>query len=281
MTRRKEPVLSRRERRTLDRTERPIRERPRVAKPRRRPAWQSPFALVSVAAVLVVAAIIVLNQKASPSASGDGLVQPPTNWSASVTDGETAGRADAPVTLAVYADFQCPICGRFAREQLGNLKTQFIDTGLLRVESHDIAILGSGTRDELVELATGARCAADQGKYWAYHDLVYWNQQRENQGDYTAEFIRSIAIRAGADGATWDTCMSGTAARAAVRQDASAALQAGINSTPRLGFNGGTPVAGLPDAQSLIARIQSLASVAPASLIPASATPEVTASTAP
>jgi protein-disulfide isomerase len=198
-----------------------------------------------------------------------------------VTDGETAGSPTAPVTLTVYADFQCPICGRFVREQLGNLKTQFIDTGILRVESRDLAILGRGTPDESLALATGARCSADQGRYWAYHDLVYWNQQRENQGDYTAEFIRSIAIRAGVDTAKWDSCIAGTTARAAVLQASQAALSAGINSTPTLSLNGSTPVAGLPDAQSLITRIRSLASVAPASLIPASGSPEVSPSGTP
>jgi protein-disulfide isomerase len=244
----------------VERTERPLRERQRVTRrPSPRPAWRSPFVLVSAGALVVAAAIILLNQKPAP-APGSDFIQPPINWSSAVTDGQTAGSANAPVTLEVYADYQCPVCSRFDREELASLKASFIDTGILRIVAKDIAILGApGARDESLELAVGARCAADQGKFWAYHDLVYWNQQRENKGDYTAEFVSAIANRAGVNLSTWKDCVDGKEARAAVQAASAAALAAGINSTPTIVLNGGAPAAGLPDLQALGASIQNLA----------------------
>jgi protein-disulfide isomerase len=273
-----QPPLTRRERRTMERQDRSQRPRPRPGRRPARPAWQSPFAIVTVGALVVALAIIILNQRPS-GGTGGALTVPPLSYATETVDGTNLGPADAPVVLAVYSDFQCPVCGRFVREQLGSLITGFVDKGILRIESHDIPILGRGTPDESVELATGARCAADQGRYWQFHDYVFWNQQNENQGDYSADFIRSIATASGVDVTAWDACVAGTDARATVKKDAAAALAAGINSTPRISLNGSTPVAGLPDAPTLISQIQALASAASpsASATAPAASPSATA----
>ena len=175
MTRQPTPPPSRRERRELDRRDRPLRDRARTPARRRtaRPAWQSPFVLVSAAALVIGIVIVVLNQKPSSSASTSDLITPPLTYAADIVDGQTLGRASAPVLLEVWADFQCPVCGRFDREELGTIKTQLVDTRLLRIQAHDLAFLGQGDRDESLELAAGARCASDQGRYWPFHDLVY------------------------------------------------------------------------------------------------------------
>lgn len=272
MTRPSQPPPTRRERRELDRRDRPIRERPAISsrRPVRRPAWQSPFVLVSAAAIVVVVAIIVLNQKPTPTPPAGELITPPLTYAADIVDGEFLGRADAPVLLEVYADFQCPVCGRWDREQLAKLKTQFVDAGTLRIQARDIAFLGGGEFDESLELATGARCAAEQNRYWPFHDLVYWNQGRENQGDHDAGFIAAVADRAGVDRTAWDACVAGQDARDAVKAATTTALARGINSTPTIALNGGPPVAGLPDLDALVAQIQALAGGAGATLAPAS-----------
>jgi len=262
------PYQTRRVRRTQERLDRQPRERPGTAgSSRSRPAWQSPFALITVAALAVAFAVILLNQKPAPSPTGQ-LITPPLVYSADILNGESLGQADAPVVMAVYADFQCPVCGRLVREQFGSLRTEFIDTGILRIESRDIAILGSGARDESLELATGASCANEQGRYWAYHDYVYWNQQGENRGDYTEAFLRSIATASGVEIAAWDSCMAGDEARNAVIEVSLAALRAGINSTPSISLNGEDPIPGLPDATALAAAIRSLAAAASATPVP-------------
>ena len=270
MTRPSQPPQSRRERREVERQGRPIRDRSRTSphRPARRPAWQSPFVLVSAAALVVAVVIIVLNQKPSTPGPTDALITPPLSYAADIVDGERLGRADAPVTLEVWADFQCPVCGRFDREQLGTLKTQLVDTGLLRIEARDLAFLGRGDRDESLELGTGARCAAAQDRYWQFHDLVYWNQRHENQGDYDAAFITTVADRSGVDRTAWDACMAGDEVRASLKADTQVALGQGINSTPTIALNGGSRVAGLPDLNTLIAQIQQAAGQAGATLTP-------------
>src|SRR5579859_7331434 len=42
------------------------------------------------------------------------------------------GREDAPVTLEMFGDFQCPVCGQFARTIEPPFFKQYIDTGKVR-----------------------------------------------------------------------------------------------------------------------------------------------------
>ena len=276
MTRPSEPPPTRRERREVERQDRPLRDRSRTTtrRPVRRPAWQSPFVLVSAAALVVAVGLIVLNQKPGTPGPTDELITPPLSYPADIVDGERLGRADAPVTLEVWADFQCPVCGRFDREQLGTLKTQLVDTGLLQIQARDLAFLGRGDPDESLELGAGARRAAAQDRYWPFHDLVYWNQRHENAGEYTAAFIATVADRAGVDRTAWDACMAGEEVRASLKADTQIALGQGINSTPTIALNGGSRVAGLPDLNTLVAQVQQLAGQVGATLAPvASAAP--------
>lgn len=273
MTRQPQPPPTRRERRVTERRDRPPGDRPRTAARRpARPVWQSPFVLVSAAALALVAAIILLNQKPAPPVPTGDLITPPIAYAADIVDGATLGRANAPVLLEVWADYQCPVCARWDREQLGTLKTQFVDAGILRIQARDIAFLGGGDFDESLELAVGARCAAEQNRFWQFHDLVYWNQGRENEADHNAAFIAAIADRSGVDRTTWDACVAGEDTRSAVRSETNVAFGKGINATPTIALNGGPPVPGLPDLNALVAQIQALAGGAGATLGPVAST---------
>lgn len=266
-----QPPLTRRERRSLERRDRPIRDRSRAStrRPPKRPAWQSPFALITAAAVVVAAAIIVLNQKpAPPTNSGGELFNPGLTYAEELVDGDSMGLASAPVVMEVWSDYQCPVCGRLVRDQYPTLKAQFVETGVLRIQARDIAFLSRGDRDESLELATGAMCAANQNRYWNFHDFIFWNQGGENVGYYSGAFVAAVANRSGVDRAEWDACMASDDVREAVRSATTQAVGRGINSTPTIALNGGTLVPGLPDASVLIAQIQQLGAAASPTPVP-------------
>jgi protein-disulfide isomerase len=252
------PPPSRRERRAQARQERPARpSRPQHRTPARRPAWQSPIALATGGAVLVGLVLIVLALPRTPDPT-TALLPPTTVYPAGMVRGDDVGAADAPVVIELYSDFQCPACKLFVTSQLGRLLTEFVAPGTLRIESRDIAFLGEGSFDESVELAAGARCAAEQDRYWPFHDYVFWNQGRENRGDHSAEFIARVADAAELDRTAWDACMARGDVRATIRSETSAALGRGINSTPTLVVNGQSRV-GVPNYDGLAALINQLA----------------------
>jgi protein-disulfide isomerase len=266
-----QPPLSRRERRAQARYEAPPARTRRAARRVGRPVWQSPAVLVTAAAIVVAVAIIALVRP--PATSGDSLVEPPTSYAAELVDGDVLGAATAPVVMQVYADFQCPACRLFVTSELPSLVNDFVRPGTLRIEARDIDILGTGSPNESLELAVGAACAAQQDRYWQFHDLVFWNQGRENKGDHDAEFIASIATAAEVDVAAWSACIGGADLRAAVTAATQAARTAGVNQTPTLVVNGQV-IVGVPDYAKLADAIrQAAASAAPVTAAPETAAP--------
>lgn len=264
--------MSRRERRAQARYDAPSsRERRAVNRPSR-PAWQSPAVIVTVAAVLIGVAIIAFARPPA-AANGDTLTEPPTTYPAALVDGDVLGSATAPVVMQVYADFQCPACRMFVTNQLPSLMNDFVTPGTLRIEARDIDILGKGSPNESLELAVGAACAAEQDRYWQFHDLVFWNQGRENKGDHNAEFIAKVATAAEVDMTAWSSCIGRADLRSAVTAATQTAVAAGVNSTPTLVVNGQSMV-GVPDYAKLAGLIRQLAaSAAPATSAPSSAAP--------
>lgn len=268
MSREPNRPMSRRERRAQARLDAPpARSTRRSTRRQQRPAWQSPVVLVTGAAILIGIAIIAFVRPPASSNTGE-LVEPPTTYTADLTDGDTLGSATAPVVMQVYADFQCPACKLFVTNQLPGLVNDFVKPGILRIEARDIDILGKASPNESLDLAVGAACAAEQDRYWQFHDLVFWNQGRENRGDHDAAFIARVATGAEVDQATWEACIARPEMRTAVDAATKAAFQAGISQTPTLVVNGQVTV-GVPDYVKLADQIRQLAAAASQSPAPA------------
>jgi protein-disulfide isomerase len=234
--------------------------RGRTRRPAPRPAWQSPFAHVSLAA-LAIGAILVIVATRPSGGTGGPLILSTLTYPADLTEGSTLGSKDAPVVIELFADFQCPACKLFVTQQLPQLFTDFVKPGVVRIEAVDIDIRGSGAPDESLELAAGAFCAAEQDRYWQYHDLVFWNQGRENRGDHDNAFIARVADQAGVDVAAWQTCFARTDIRKPIKERTALAFSQGIQSTPTLRVNGQV-ITGVPDYTQLSALIRRLAAAA-------------------
>jgi hypothetical protein len=90
-----------------------------------------------------------------------------------VDDTRTKGRPEAPITIVEFSDFQCPFCknasttvGHLAEKYGEDVRLAFRDVPLRHLYPH-------------AQIAAGAsRCAADQGRFWDYHDLLFANQDR-------------------------------------------------------------------------------------------------------
>ena len=137
-------------------------------------------------------------------------------------------------------------------------------TPALRIVHHDSAFQGarsSSAYDESVEAGAGARCAADQGRYWPYQVWVFANQSGENQGAFADARLRSIATAAGLDVTAWDACRATGQQQAAVRDETNQAVANGVNATPTMTINGQT-IVGLRTAAQLGQLIEAAAAAA-------------------
>jgi protein-disulfide isomerase len=211
--------------------------------------------------VLIVAVVAAgqLGSKATGKLSDPGIAYP-----AALLHENSIGDPNAPVTLEVYGDFQCPRCAEHSLSVEPIIVAKYVADGRVRIVHHDIAIL-SGTADKESERAArGAYCANQQGKYWDFAHWVFNNQDGENQGGFAHDRIVAIAAAAGLDQAAFEACLDSPAAVQAVADITAKASALGINSTPTLAINGTLLTPGVHSPDDLGARIEAaLAAASP------------------
>jgi protein-disulfide isomerase len=237
---------------------------------------------MTIAAVIVGVLIVAVVAAGQLGGKVTGTFKDPAMaYPQALLDGRTIGKADAPVTMDVYEDFQCPICAQYDLSIEPVLVSQYVIPGTLRIVHHDIAILGRGGADDESKLAaTGAACANDQGKYWDYAHWVYNNQDGENAGGFSRDRLTAIAAAAGVDTSNFAACLNDATKIQAVADASNKALGMGINSTPTM-YIAGQQIVGLKTAQELGALIEAAAASASPSASPSSAAPSASASAAP
>ena len=134
------------------------------------------------------------------------------------------GQASAKFVMVEFSDFQCPFCGRYAREAYGPLIKEFVDTGQVRYVFKHLPL--DVIHPQALKAAEASECARDQGKFWEMRDVLFLNQQALDP----ASLVRH-AQTIGLDNATFQSCMGGRMA-ARVRQDVDDAARLGADSTP-------------------------------------------------
>jgi protein-disulfide isomerase len=189
-----------------------------------------------VVAVVVVGALIYLNR---PGASVNSAAYTPRQRDD--VDGTAWGKANAPVKMIEFADFQCPFCDQWWKNTEPQLSDEFIKTGQVQLIFHDYAFLGN----ESVAAAEAAACAADQGHFWDYHDLLYLRQGSENSGTFSGAHLKGFAQELHQqfpdfDAGTFSTCLDSGRKKAVIDQETAQAKSAGVQSTPTFLVNGQT-----------------------------------------
>ena len=144
------------------------------------------------------------------------------------------GDANAPVTIIEFADFQCPYCGRFFSQTEPQIDKTYIQTGKVRFGYYDFAFLGQ----ESNWAAEAAECAADQDKFWEYHDKLYSSQSGENQGAFNKDNLKKLAKDLGLDTRAFNECLDSGKYTQLIQDESSAASSIGVRSTPTFLVNG-------------------------------------------
>jgi protein-disulfide isomerase len=144
------------------------------------------------------------------------------------------GKADAPVTLQMFGDFQCPVCGQFARTIEPAFFPQYIDTGKVKFVWRDYAWIG----DESFVAAQAARCAGQQGHFWAFHDYLFAHQHGENIGDFTQANLTQFAETLGLDTSAFSACMGSGKEYQSIKASVDFGVSMGVDVTPAFLVNG-------------------------------------------
>lgn len=154
------------------------------------------------------------------------------------------GSGSAKVTVVEYADYQCPFCERFFNTVMPEIKSKYIDTGKIKFVYQDFAFLGPDS----TSASEAAHCAADQGKFWQYHDYLFKNQGQENSGWASAENQKKIAANLGLNTSQFNQCLDGKKYEAQVNAETAAGKSYGVSGTPTVFVNGKAIVGAQPAA---------------------------------
>ena len=165
-------------------------------------------------------AIAVLAALWAPSAAADG-------GPFTVTPGMTRGPADAPVTIVEFSDFECPYCGA-AHDTVEQVMSAY--AGKVRLVYRQFPL---SFHPHAAKAAEASLCAADQGKFWEYHDVLFKNQKKLEPTD-----LKAHATEVGLDAQKFGQCLDSGDKKKAVDTDQQAGLAAGVGGTPAFFING-------------------------------------------
>ncbi|HEX8242283.1 MAG TPA: DsbA family protein [Longimicrobium sp.] len=192
--------------------------------------WNVAVAALTLCA-LVTTGLVVRREFFSPRPAAAslpaGAVRIPT-WERFAREGHRMGPAQAPVTIVVFSDFQCPYCA-ILMDRLRTLRQEHpADVSVVYrhfpVEGHRFAVAA----------ARASECADAQGRFEAFHDALF--NSRESIG--MVPWDRFATAAGVPDLARFRACAADTGPVPALARDTMAANNLYVRGTPTLLING-------------------------------------------
>jgi protein-disulfide isomerase len=138
------------------------------------------------------------------------------------------GNERAPVTMVVFADFQCPVCKAEAPELRAAVESH---RGQAKLVFKHFPLTHA---HEFAEAAAHAAEAAHlQGKFWEMHDKLF-----EHQNALLPADLERYATEIGLDVAKWKADMASEAVKQKVAQDQADGIKLELEGTPTVYVNG-------------------------------------------
>lgn len=138
------------------------------------------------------------------------------------------GNPDAKIVIIEYSDFQCPFCGKVQAtvEQIlkdydGKVKLYYKQFPLTQIHPN------------AQKAAEASLLAADQGKFWEYHDLLF-----ENQDELDPASLKRYAAQLNLDTEKFNSGLDSGIKAQAVNKDLEEGIRNGVGGTPMFFING-------------------------------------------
>lgn len=140
------------------------------------------------------------------------------------------GADSAKINIVEFGDYQCPFCERFFSQTESQLISSYVTSGKAKFYFADFAFLGPDS----TTLSEGAWCANEQGKYYAYHDFIYSNQQQENTGWASADKVKALIANSstGIDSTAFGSCLDSKKYESRVSDLTKLGQKSGVSGTP-------------------------------------------------
>lgn len=206
----------------------------RVSTRRRRKSNSNFWVVGGIVVIAIVAvALVIVNSNAAGAGGARISFNPPAAAALDKCGATTCGQDNAPVTIDVFADFQCPYCAQF-EPVLQQLAGPYIDTGKVKLVYHNFTLIGP----ESDTAAQAALCAADQNKFWMFANDLFKHQGTENSGVFSGANLKGLAAAAGLNTSTFNSCLDSGKYKSTLAQSQAEGDQKGVKATPSFAVNG-------------------------------------------
>lgn len=200
------------------------------------------ISLVAAGALLVAFAFIrplVKKTQATANATQAPVISITPMAINTQVNGVHLGDPNAPVKVDVYADFRCSACRYYTLNDESKIIQTYVDTGKVYYTYYSFIIIdGSDGTDASYRAANAAMCAADQGRFWDYHDILYTNQVTEDASLFTDERLVSMAQNLNLDMTAFNQCYQAKKYASDINNDTSQAHSLGLTYTPSILVDG-------------------------------------------
>jgi protein-disulfide isomerase len=137
------------------------------------------------------------------------------------------GPADAPIHIVEFSDFQCPFCLR-ANPTIARVLATYGDRIRFVYRHYPLP-----NHPDARPAAEASACAAEQDKFWPYHDRLFANPSK-----LTATDLKQHAAELGLDVTKFNACVDTRKYQKEVDADIAAAETVGVTGTPAFFING-------------------------------------------
>jgi protein-disulfide isomerase len=209
------------------------------AKRQKRARQQRLALIVGTGGIVVLLALLVVVPQVQRANAPVGTIVPITPQEHPQANGTAMGNPNAPVKIVAYEDFQCPSCQYYTQNVEPLLRKNEIANGQVYYQFRNFPIIDrNSTTKESHQAANAALCAADQGRFWDYHDLLYANQEGENVGSFTDKRLQAFAQTLGLNMSEFNACFSADKHQSQIAAEYQEGQQAGVTGTPSIFVNG-------------------------------------------
>jgi protein-disulfide isomerase len=183
---------------------------------------------------------------ANPQAAIPTAVPPPAVVKVDNGHLPARGDANAKVTIVEFSDFQCPFCKQYFDQTDSQIQDQYVKTGKVKFYYRQYPLTSIHPNAE--KSAEASECANEQNQFWAYHDLLFKNQDTWSpmtSADAENSFV-DYATQLGMDADQFRSCIDLGKYKKQVDDDATAGNKVQVDGTPAFFINGNRLVGAQP-----------------------------------
>ena len=147
----------------------------------------------------------------------------------------STGKADAPITIIEFSDFECPYCRR-AQDTINQVKARYGDKVRFVFRHYPLPF-----HKKAPKASEAAQCAQDQGAFWSFHHALF-----EDGAKLEIPALKSLAVKLKLDSMKFNRCLDSGRHAGRIAADLADGKDLAISGTPTFFVNGVKLVGAVP-----------------------------------